>query len=172
MQRANAGIVERVERSAGMPRAARRMAGVDNGGNAGVERGDRRQLRAEIHVERAIVRAQRLGDNIDIGEEIVDIGHHAPHHAEPHVMVRVDQARHHDAVGGVDHQCVIRPEARADRGDAVTLDQNVADWEIGNLGVQRDHGSALEEGATVLLWAHRSSPFGLASGHWLSLPET
>ena len=108
VQRADAAVVERVERRIGMLGAARRMAGVDDGGDAGIERGDRRQLGAEIHVERAIVRAQRLGDDVDIGEEIVDIGHHAAHDAEPHMMVGVDEARHDDAAGGVDHLGAVR----------------------------------------------------------------
>ena len=86
----------------------------------------------QIHVERAVVRAQRLGDDIDIGEEIIDVGHHAPHHAEPHMMMGVDQARHDDAAGGVDHLGAVRLEVRTDRGDAAAVDQDVAesrDWE-------------------------------------------
>ena len=80
------------------------------------------------------MRAQRLGDDVDIGEEIVDVGHHAAHHAEPHMMVRIDQARHDDAAGGIDHLGVVRLEVRADRDDAVAVDQHVAGREIGNLG--------------------------------------
>ena len=91
VQRADASIIERVERRIGMLGAARDVAGVDDGGDAGIERSDRRQLRAHIHVERTIVCAQRLGDDVDIGEEIVDIGHHAAHHAEPHMMVGIDR---------------------------------------------------------------------------------
>ena len=147
VQRADAGIVERVQRRIGMLGASRRMAGVDDGGDAGVERGDRRQLGAQIHVERAIMRAQRLGDDVDIGEEIVDIGHHAPHHAEPHMMMGVDQARHDDAAGGVDDFGVVGHEIRPDGDDAVALDEDVADREIGNFLIHRDDGAALEEGA-------------------------
>ena len=51
------------------------------------------------------------------------------------MMVRVDQARHYDAVGGVDHLDIVHLEVRAEGGDAVTVDQNVANREIGNLGV-------------------------------------
>ena len=78
------------------------------------------------------MRAQRLGDDIDIGEEIVDIGHHAAHHAEPHMMVGIDEARHDDAAGGVDHLSAVGLEVHADRGDPVAVDQHVAgrrDWE-------------------------------------------
>jgi hypothetical protein len=43
------------------------------------------------------VRAQLFGDDIDVGEQIVDVGHQPAHHAEPCMMVRVDQARQDDA---------------------------------------------------------------------------
>jgi hypothetical protein len=82
-------------------------------------------------------------------------------------MVRVDQARHDDAAGGVDHLGVVHQEVRADRRDAVAVDQNVAGCEIGNSRVHRDDGAALEEGAAVLLCAHRSSPLWLGEvGRW------
>jgi len=105
------------------------------------------------------VRAQRFGHDVDIGKEIVDIGHHAPHHAEPHMMVGIDEARHDDVAGGVDHLSAIHLEVHADRGDPAVVDQHVAGREIGDLGVHRDDGAALEEGTAVVRLAHRSSPF-------------
>ncbi|MDB4872543.1 MAG: LysR family transcriptional regulator [Gemmatimonadales bacterium] len=101
VQRADARVIQRVERRIGMLGAAGIVAGVDDGSDAGIERSHRRQAGAQIHVERAIVRTQFLGDDVDIGEEIVGIGHHAPHHTEPHMMVSVDQAGHDDAAAGI-----------------------------------------------------------------------
>ena len=49
--------------------------------------------------------------------------------------------------GGVDHLGAIGLDVRADGHDAVAFDQDVAGSEIGNLGIHRDDGAALEEGA-------------------------
>ena len=91
-------------------------------------------LRAQIHVERAILRAQCLGDDVDIGEEVVNIGHHAPHHAEPHMMMGVDEARHDDRVAGVDDFGVVGLDVGADGNDAVALDEDVAGLQVRDIG--------------------------------------
>ena len=78
------------------------------------------------------MRAQRLGHDADIGKEIVDIRHHAAHHAEPHMMVGIDEARHDDASDGVDHLSAIRLEIDAHRGDPTAVDQHVGRREIRN----------------------------------------
>ena len=90
------------------------------------------------------MRAERFGDDADIGEKIVDVRHHSPHHAEPHVMVRIDQPRHDDACRGIDHLGAIRLDVCTDRDDTIVLDQNVADREIGDGGIHRYDGAALE----------------------------
>ena len=156
MQHADAGRVERVQRRVGMLGAARAVAGVDDGGDAGVERRHRRQPGAQVHVERAILRAQRAGDDIDVGEEIVDIGHHAPHRAEPHVMVGVDQARHDDAGRGVDHLGALCLDVGAE--------VNIADREVGDDSIHRDDGAAFEQGAGIDLRAHGPFLSSCASG--------
>lgn len=54
---------------------ARVVACVDDRRDARIERGDGRELRAQVHVDRAAVRAQLFGDHVDVGEQIIDVGH-------------------------------------------------------------------------------------------------
>jgi len=91
------------------------------------------------------LRAQRLGDDIDVGEQIVNVGHHPAHDAEPCMVVCIDQAGQDDASGGIDDFGVIGLQVGADGHDAVALDQDVAGCEIGNVGVHRDDGAALKK---------------------------
>ncbi len=51
-----------------------------------------------------------------------------------------------DAAGRVDHLSAIRLEVHADRCDPAAVNQHVARREIGNVGVHRYDGAALEEG--------------------------
>ena len=161
MQSADTAVVQRVERRIGVFGATRRMGGVDDGGDASIERGDRSQLGAEIHVPRPVMRAQRLGDDVDIGEEIVHVRHQAAHDAEPHMMVGVHQARHDDGAGSVDRLGTVPRKVRTNGRDAATLDQNIAGRQIGNSGIHRDDRAAFEKCAAVLLRAHDRSPFGV-----------
>ncbi len=89
-------------------RAARTVAGVDDRRDASIERSHSGQTRARVHVLRAIVRAERFGDDIDIGKEVIDVRHQPAHDAEPRMVVRIDQPRHHDGARGVD-DCAHRP---------------------------------------------------------------
>jgi hypothetical protein len=63
------------------------------------------------------------------------------------MMVRVDQARQNDVARGVNDLGAIGPDVRLDGHDAIAFDEDIAGNEIGDLGIHRYDGAALEEGA-------------------------
>jgi len=60
------------------------------------------------------------------------------------VMVGIDEARHDDAPGGVDHGAA-GAEVRADREDLLALDQHVGAGEVADLRVHRHHRAAAND---------------------------
>ena len=60
-------------------------------------------------------------------------------------MVRIDEARHDDAAGGVDHRGGARMQVRPDGKDLLALDQHVGPREVADLRVQRHHRTAADE---------------------------
>ena len=79
-------------------------------------------------------------------------GHHAPHDAEPHVMVGVDEARHNDAFRSVDDFSAVCLDVRADaRTIRCAFHQQVANCEIGDGGIHRDDDASLEEGCRSMV---------------------
>jgi hypothetical protein len=70
------------------------------------------------------------------------------------MVVSVDQARHDDVAGGINHLGAIRLQARTDCGDAIVFDQHVAGREIGHIGIHRDDNAAFEDSAGILRRVH------------------
>jgi hypothetical protein len=60
-------LIQRVQRRIGMLRADRKVAGVDDACDAGVERRQRRQLGAQMHIERAVFQTHLAADKLKIG---------------------------------------------------------------------------------------------------------
>ena len=67
--------------------------------------------------------------------------------------MRVDEARKHDAVGGVDIRRVARCDVRANVTNPAGLDQYVRLSEVADLPVEREHNAALNENAARALHA-------------------
>ena len=61
--------------------------------------------------------------------------------------VRIDEARHHDFVGRVDRFVRGGAEIAAHRLDLVAAEQDLAVFEIAQLGVERDQTAALDQHA-------------------------
>ena len=144
-QRPDAGVGEAVDRGVGM--LGRRIVVVPVG-----DRGD-----AAIDL---VERPDQIGD-VDIvgpeegrqpgvhGAEIVGprpVAGEAAQCGLPGVDMAVDQARHDDHVGGVDHlDFVADCEVDADRGNLGTVDQHVAVFQIADPGIHRDDATPLDQ---------------------------
>ena len=117
--------LQRVDGRVGVVDGLQPVRPVDGRRHAGVERLDRRQQVARVDV----LRAEDLAP-LEVEEDEVlrqrPVGAVAAQRGLPHVPVRVDHPRHHDAARGVD---LVRPlrrlEARADAGDPVVDHEDV-----------------------------------------------
>jgi hypothetical protein len=63
------------------------------------------------------------------------------------VHVGVDQARHHDLVGGVDHLVGAGAEVFPGGLDGVAAIEQLAIFHLADLGIERDQPAALDENA-------------------------
>jgi len=87
------------------------------------------------------------GGHIDIREQIIDVRHEPAHHAKPAMMVRVNQTRQYNVACGINHLGTSRCDVRLDGRDAIAFDEDIPGDEIGDIGIHRYDGAALEEGA-------------------------
>lgn len=118
---------------------------VDDGGHARVEGLHRGEPVAGVDVLGAELPAvfQVVPDEV-LGEG--PVGAVAAHRGLPHVAVRVDHARHHDAARGVDlHRPVGDRQSRTDRRDPVVHDEHVGVREDLALTVDGQHGPAPQD---------------------------
>ncbi|EEF24041.1 conserved hypothetical protein, partial [Ricinus communis] len=166
---ADTAAIESIERCVGMFRAAGGMASVDDGRDAGIETGERGEPGAEIHIQRSIMAAQCFRHHIDIGKEIVHIGHHAAHCAQPHVMMGVDQTWHDDAVRSIDNRCIGNGEVLSDGRYSAVFHEQVADGEIAGCLVHCQYGAAFEKRAGMVEIAHDWVLSGLRHGTVIAL---
>jgi hypothetical protein len=67
------------------------------------------------------------------------------------VVVRVDEARHHDLARGVDHVGVGGVDMVSDLHDLRSFDQHVALGEIAHVRIDRHHHAALDQDARAVL---------------------
>ena len=91
--------------------------------------------------------AQFLCDHINVSKKIVDIWHHAAHHAKPHMVVSIHQAGHYNMVSCIDHLGIIRLQIRTHCCDTVAMDENIAHGEVGNIGIQSKDDAAFKKSA-------------------------
>jgi hypothetical protein len=63
------------------------------------------------------------------------------------MMVRVDQTRQNDVARGIYNLGTTSSDVRLDGHDAIAFDEDIADNEIGDIGIHRYDGAALEERA-------------------------
>ncbi|CDN00195.1 hypothetical protein KPSB59_1730013 [Klebsiella quasipneumoniae subsp. quasipneumoniae] len=130
-----------------MGRAARVVAGINNGSDTGVQTGGRGQSGTQKHVQRPIVGTQFFSDNINVSKQIVHIWHHATHDTQPHVMMSINQSWHNNMMSGINHLSVIRLQSRTNSRDPIVLDKDIADVKIRNIGIQRKDNAAFEKSA-------------------------
>ena len=139
--RADAAVDEAVHRALGELDAGDVVAPVDQGGDAGVDLGQRADQVAEIVVLRTIARRE-----IEVHVAEIVRGHplraDAAQRRFPGVHVRVDQAGHDDLVAGIDRLVGGRAEVAAHRLDAVAAEQKLAVLEVAHGRVERDQPAA------------------------------
>jgi hypothetical protein len=122
------------------------VAPVDQRGDAGVDLGQRADQVAEIIVLGLVERRQIAVDVLEIIRPHPLRGN-AAQPGLPRVHVGVDQAGHHNLVGGVDHLVRRGAEVAADRLDAATAEQKLAVPEIPELAVERHQPAATNQHA-------------------------
>ena len=144
--RADAAVVEAVDGALRHVERRDVVAPVDQRGDAGVDLGQRADQVGDVVVFGLVARREIAVDVLEIvgGEPLAA---DAAQRRLPGVHVRVDEARHHDLVGGVDRFVRGGAEIAADRLDPVAAEQDLAVFEIAQLGVERDQPAALDQHA-------------------------
>ncbi len=136
------------------------LRGVDHRGGAAVDHAKRRHQGAGIDVGRQIGRGEGAADVALIVGIEETVGEDVPQYALVAVVVRVDEARNDDAVGGVDNRHIARRDVGANVTNPAVLDQHVGLGEVADLPVEREHDAALNENAARALHA---SEFGVGT---------
>lgn len=144
MQRPDAAFLKRRQGRVGMGRAAGAVAGVDYRRDARIQQADRRESRAQVHVLRAVTGAELFRYHIDIGKEIVNIGHQTAHYAEPHMVMGIYQPRHHNMPARINHFCPFSGKIFAHGDNMIPFHQHVTHRQIGHAGVQRQNDAAFK----------------------------
>jgi hypothetical protein len=85
---------------------------------------------------------------IDIRVKAVDIRHEPAQGSLPGVPVRIDQARQHDRIAGVDDFGIVDLEVRSDRGYPRALDQHVASTKIAEMGIEGEDRASPKKRST------------------------
>jgi hypothetical protein len=137
---ADAGFLQRVDRAFGLFQRGEVVAPVQHRGDAAVDLGQRADQIAEVVVLRLI---ERRDIAVDVG---VVVRPHpfradAAQAALPDMDMSVDEAGHHDHLGGVDHLVGGGIQVAAYAQDLLALDQDLGVLEVADLLVHR-HGPA------------------------------
>ena len=107
IHRADPGLLQRANAGVAVLGRMRDLRGVDRGGRAHVDHAEGGHQHACIGVGGRIGRRERIGDiAIVVGIEQA-VGEDAAQQALVEVVVGVNEARQHDAAGGVDHGDVV-----------------------------------------------------------------
>lgn len=118
---------------------------VDQRRDAGVQAFERAGERPGVDVVRAVAGRQLAEDAGQVGGERA-VGEDRAERRLPGVAVRVDEARHDDAAGGVDRLGAGGGgQFSADRGDAAVLDEHVGGAEDGGGGCGVDDEAVRDE---------------------------
>jgi hypothetical protein len=92
--------------------------------DAGVQRFQHTDVISKIYVLGLVTaRVDQTHPHEIVGQ--APVGGHAAQLCLPHVTVRVDESRQHDATGRIDGLCIGSVDARGNLGDAIAVDQNV-----------------------------------------------
>jgi hypothetical protein len=126
---ADAGVAQRPHGGVGVRGGAGVVREVEHGGDARVDRGQRRQPGTGVHVLRPVDRRVAHQDLGDVAAEVVHVRHDPAQLGLPGVAVGVDEAGCRDHVGCVHDDRVLGGQVVPDRGDGRTLDQDVGSVE-------------------------------------------
>ena len=163
--RADAAVDQAVDRALGQLDVGDVVAPVDQRGDAGVDLRQRADQVAEV-----VVLGLVAGREVEMHVAKIVAGHplgaDAAQRGFPGVHVRVDEARHHDLVGGVDHLVGRGAEVAAHRFDPVAGEQKLAVLEVADLRIERDQPAAANQHALHERWSPFPAP---ASGAPVSL---
>src|SRR4029079_17880664 len=121
---------------------ARVVRPVVYGGDAGI--GELHQ--SQHHAVGKVVGAVKLRSRI-LGRKIAEaaVADEVAAECAPHVIVRVDETRHHDHVGRVDYLGVRCGQIRSDPGDSAVADKYIGARQGAQRLVDGHHGAILDE---------------------------
>ena len=142
--RTDAAVAQGLDGGVGVLRRVLNVRPIEYGRHTGVERTQRGDQIAGVHVLRATQGAEAAQNCLEVVAQRA-VGQRVAKHAFPEVPMRIDEARHHDRVGGVDHLRIGRRQIGPDGRDPGTIDQNVAFRQLTGSGMHGEDRSALEE---------------------------
>ena len=117
---------------------------VEHAGHAGVDRAERADVVGGIDIVGRHLGAERALHDVAVVLQRA-VRQHVAQEALPHVPVGIDEARHDDAVRGIDHLRVRRADVRLHRRDFLAFDQHVGLLEVADGAVEREHAAALDQ---------------------------
>jgi hypothetical protein len=132
-----------------------------HGGDAGIGELHQSQHHAVVEVIRTVELRGRI-----LGREIAEaiVGGEIAAERAPHVIVRVDEARHHDHVGGIDHLSIARGQIWPDPRDAAVTDEHIRARQGAQRGVDGDHCTVLDQIRSAPRWPGGALREGLSGG--------
>ena len=142
--RADAAVDEAVHRPLGVLDAGDVVAPVDQRGHAGIDLRQRAHVIGDVVVLGLVARRQ-------VGMDVLEIVRRHPFRADaaqrrfPSVHVGIDEAGHHDLVGGIDGLVGRGVEAAPGGRDGVAGDEQLTAFHLADLWIERDQPAALDE---------------------------
>ena len=138
------GIRQRLDDRVRVLRGVVDVRPVQHRGDAGVDGAERAEQVGGIDIIGRHLRAERpLHDVAVVFERAVR--QHVAQITLPHVAVGIDEARHHDRLGGIDHVCVGCSDVRLHRGNPAALDQDIGLLEVADRAIEAEHATALDQ---------------------------
>ena len=120
------------------------MRPVKDAGHARIDRAERADVIGGIDVVGRHLGAERALHDVAIVFQRA-IRQYVAEEPLPHVTVRIDEARHDDAVRRIDHLGVRRADVRLHRRDLPAFDQHVGLLEVADDVVERENAAALDQ---------------------------
>jgi hypothetical protein len=146
INRADAGILQRANTGVAVLGRVGDLRGVDRGGRAHVDHAERGDQHAGIGVGGRVGRGKRIGDvAVVVGVE-QSIGEDVAQKPLIEMVMGVDEAGQHDAVGRIDHRGVVTgiSDVRTDLANLAVLDEHVGLGEVADLPIEGKDHAALE----------------------------
>jgi hypothetical protein len=141
---ARAGLEQRPDRAVGVLGRVQVVRPVQERRDAGVERLERSDEVPGVGVLGPVVAGEAGVNAREVVRERPIRRDVAPRRL-PRVAMAVHEAGHHDVIGRLDDVAVPRLDRGRDGGDAPVLDQDVTDWQIADLPIQRQDRAAPDQ---------------------------